>query len=195
MRSRKGEAGGFRKPQQRACALPAIVAQTRRINQNQQMEETIVNQQFQLRKYPGKGGWTYAAVPQILQDRKAPFGWVKVKGSIDGYAIKNYRLMPMGNGQLFLPVKAAIRKIIGKREGDHVHIILQADNDPVELPAELLLCLLDNPDAHRTFLSYTEGEQKAFIDWINGAKKMETKVERIARTLDKLERRKKFADK
>ncbi len=32
----------------------------------------------------------------------------------------------------------------------------------------------------------TEGEQKAFIDWIYTAKKEETKVERIAETIKKI---------
>ena len=130
-----------------------------------------------------------------MQNKKASFGWVKVKGSIDSYVIKNYRLMPMGNGKLFLPVRSDIRKKIGKQAGDYVHIVLFADNDPIQIPEELSLCLADNPTAYETFLSYTEGEQKAFIDWIYSAKRDETKVERITKTLDALEKRKKFSDK
>ena len=61
-------------------------------------EKPLVNQDYLLQKFPGKGGWTYAEIPEVLQDKHAPFGWVKVKGSIDGYQFKNYRLMPMGNG-------------------------------------------------------------------------------------------------
>lgn len=159
------------------------------------MTNPLVNKQYLLEKYPGKGGWTYAAIPEVLQDKKAPFGWVKVKGTIDSYEIKNYRLMPMGNGKLFLPVKADIRKKIGKKEGDYVNIVLYADNDPFEIPEEFLLCLLDNPTEHNVFLSYTEGEQKAFIDWIYSAKKEETKVTRIAKTLDKLAKHQKFENK
>jgi hypothetical protein len=155
----------------------------------------LVNKKYLLEKFPGKGGWTYTAIPEVLQDKKAPFGWVKVKGTIDTYEIKNYRLMPMGNGKLFLPVKADIRKKIGKKEGDYVHIILFADNDRTEIPEELLLCLLDNPTEHKTFLGYRDGEQKAFIDWIYSARTEETKIRRIAMTLDKLVNRQKFGDK
>ena len=158
------------------------------------VEKPLVNKKYLLEKYPGKGGWTYAAIPEVLQDKKAPFGWVRVKGSIDHHAIKNYRLMPMGNGRLFLPVKAEVRKKIGKKAGDFVNIVLYPDHDPTEIPEELLLCLLDDPAAHKTFLGYTSGEQKAFIDWIYSAKKMETKVERITKTLKKLSKRQKFAD-
>jgi len=159
------------------------------------METPLVNKKYLLEKYPGKGGWTYAAIPEVLQDRNAPFGWVKVRGSIDYHEFKNYRLMPMGNGKLFLPVKAEIRKKIGKKEGDWVNVILYADNTPTEIPDELLLCLLEDPTAHRTFLSYSDGEQKAYVDWIYSAKTDETKVERIAKTLNRLTKGRKFYDK
>lgn len=96
--------------------------------------------------------------------------------------------MPMGNGQLFLPVKAEIRKKIKKQAGDYVTVILYLDDTPVELPEELKLCLQNEPNAYETFCSYTDGEQKAFIDWIYSAKKEETKVERIVKTLKKLEK-------
>ncbi|MEO1053604.1 MAG: DUF1905 domain-containing protein [Bacteroidota bacterium] len=81
-----------------------------------------VNKKYLLKKLPGKSGWTYAEIPKIPQDRKAHFGWVRVNGSIDDYPLNKFKLMPMGNGTLFQPVKAAIRKKIGKEAGDHVQI-------------------------------------------------------------------------
>ena len=158
-------------------------------------EAELVNKQYLLEKFPGKGGWTYARIPEILQDKTAPFGWVRVRGSIDGYEIKGYHLMPMGNGKLFLPVKAEIRKKIKKSEGDYVHVILFADNLPTELPEELKECLIQEPKAYQTFLSYTNGEQKAFIDWVYAAKTDDKKVERITEMLDKLSKKKKRTDK
>jgi uncharacterized protein YdeI (YjbR/CyaY-like superfamily) len=92
----------------------------------------------------------------------------------------------MGDGNLFLPIKAEIRKKINKKEGDFAHIILFADNFPTEIPVELKLCLMDEPNAYETFLSYTNGEQKTFIEWIYSAKTDTTKVERIAKTIDKI---------
>lgn len=158
-------------------------------------EKPLVDKKYLLEKYPGKGGWTYAAIPEVLQDKHSPFGWVKVKGHIDDFEIKNYKLMPMGNGRLFLPVKADIRKIIGKKEGDWVNVVLFADNAPTEIPEEFLLCLKDDPTAYKTFLSYSDGQQKEFIDWIYSAKTDDTKVERIAETLRKLAKQNKLRDK
>lgn len=103
--------------------------------------------------------------------------------------------MPMGNGKLFLPIKVEIRKKIGKKEGDWVNLILFADNEPTEISEELLLCLLEDPTAHRTFLSYSDGEQKAYVDWIYSEETDETKVERITKTLNRLAKGQKFYDK
>lgn len=159
------------------------------------MEKPLVNNDYLLEKFQGKGGWTFARIPEVLQSKTTPFGWVKVKGTIDDYEIKNYRLMPMGDGQLFFPVKAEIRKKIGKKEGDFVRIVLYPDNEPIELPEELIQCLMDEPVAYSNFLSYTDGEKKAFIEWIYSAKTVETKVERIAKTLAMLEKRQKLYSK
>jgi len=153
------------------------------------LKEPLTNKTCLLQKIKGKGGWTYAELPEIKPDKSAPFGWVRVRGSIDDYEIKNYKLMPMGNGKLFLPVKAEIRKKIKKEAGDYVSVILYLDNEPVELPEELKLCLQNEPNAYETFCSYTDGEQKAFIDWIYTAKKEDTKVDRIVKMLKKLEKK------
>ena len=155
----------------------------------------MVNKKYLLEKFPGKGGWTYARIPEISKSKETLFGWIRVRGTIDNYEIKHYHLMPMGNGQLFLPVKAEIRKKIGKGEGDWIHVLLYEDNSPTEIPEELKLCLVDTPNAYEIFLKYSAGEQKAFIDWIFTAKKEETKTKRILKTLELLEQRQKLVDR
>src|SRR5690606_11351229 len=90
----------------------------------------LVDKKYKLEKYPGKGGWTFARIPEVMQDKNKPFGWVKVRGTIDGYEIKKYNLAPMGDGKLFLPVRAEIRKKINKKEGDIVHVILYLSRWP-----------------------------------------------------------------
>lgn len=150
-------------------------------------EKPLVDEEYLLQKFPGKGGWTYAAIPEVLQSKNTPFGWVKVRGSIDGYPLKQYKLMPMGNGQLFLPVKAAIRKKINKRDGDYVKVVLYPDNSSLEIPDEILECFKNEPkQLFTTFCSFTEGKQKAYLDWIYNAKSNETKATRIIKMMDRL---------
>lgn len=158
-------------------------------------EKPLVNKKYLLEKFLGIGGWTYAAIPEVLQAKNSPFGWVKVKGRIDDLEISKFKLMPMGNGKLFLPVKADIRRKIGKKEGDWVNLVLYADNAPTQIPGDFLDCLKEDPMAHREFLKYTDGQQKEFIDWIYSAKTDETKVERMAGALNKIVRRQKLSGK
>jgi uncharacterized protein YdeI (YjbR/CyaY-like superfamily) len=96
----------------------------------------------------------------------------------------------MGNGNLFFPVKAAIRKKIGKQAGDWVHIVLYPDMPRLVVPPELETCLKDEPKAYSFFQSLKESQQKAFVDWIYEAKKEDTRVERMVATIEMLLARK-----
>jgi hypothetical protein len=156
----------------------------------------LVNGKYLLEKFPGKGGWTFAAIPEVVQNKNNPFGWVKVKGSIDDFCFEQYKLMPMGNGKLFLPVKSEIRKKLGKKDGDFVHIILFTDNSTIKISTEILDCFKSEPDEiYNAFISFTQGEQKAYLDWIYEAKTENTKVNRIAEMMNRLQCNLKLSNK
>jgi hypothetical protein len=156
------------------------------------MDKPLTDEEYLLERFSGKGGWTYVALPEIKKDKDMPFGLVKVKGTIDGYEIKNYSLMPFGNGTLILPVKAEIRKQIKKEEGDYVHVILYADTEPYQVPDELKNILQQTPGAYERYITHKRWEQKMCAEWIFSAKREETKAERIAKTLFRLQRREKI---
>ena len=157
-------------------------------------ELPLVDKEYLLEKFPCKGGWTFTEILEILPDKNAPFSWVKVKGSIDGFEISKYHLMPSGKGTLILSVKSEIRKKIKKQAGDYVHIILYPDNDPLEVPEEFLLCLQDDAEALQFFNSLNEIEQHKYVKWIYSAKTNQTKEDRMAKTLDKLCKNQKFSE-
>jgi len=158
------------------------------------MKKLLVNKHFLIKKQEGKGGWNYVVIAGIPADRKNPLGLIRVSGFIDTYELKQFNLLPMRDGCMLLPLKTAIRKQIGKKEGNEVHVKLFADDSPVIIPDEILLCLMDSPKAHQFFLSLSGSNQKYYIDWIDEAKKLETKTERIIKTIDRLEKGLKFYD-
>jgi uncharacterized protein YdeI (YjbR/CyaY-like superfamily) len=59
----------------------------------------------------------------------------------------------------------------------------------------MLLCLEDEPAALKFFKSLSESEQKFYIQWIYSAKKEETKIDRLAKSINKLARGMKLYDK
>jgi hypothetical protein len=79
-----------------------------------------------LEKSPNRGGWTYV----ILEGSAELFGThgaVKVTGTMDGQPFDS-SFMAMGTGQQMLPVKAAIRKAIGKEKGDTIEVVIETAN-------------------------------------------------------------------
>ena len=141
-----------------------------------------------LYKFGNKGektGWTYAEIPpEVVQslkaDTKVSF---RVKGRIDDYDLKLVALVPMGEGAFILPINAAMRKGIHKKEGAMVRLELTEDTDPLPQSDDLLDCIADDPRAKAYFEKLPLSHQNYYFKWIESAKTPETKAKRIARTV------------
>lgn len=154
-------------------------------------DSPLVDKTYLLEKFPGKGGWTFARIPEVPLHQHAPFGWARVRGFIDDFELQSYKLMPMGDGSLFLPVKAAIRKLIKKEAGDSVHVILYDDELPDEVPQEILDCLENEPEAKAQFNQLTDDQRKFRMNIIYSTKNEESKAEAIVRMIEELSRKQK----
>ncbi|MBK7789024.1 MAG: DUF1905 domain-containing protein [Saprospiraceae bacterium] len=154
--------------------------------------QAIFKNKVLLEKFPGKGGWTYAALDTLYEKSSRHFGMLRVKGTIDHFAFEQFNLMPMGDGRLFLPVKKAIRQAIRKEAGDWVEVELFLDTSDVELPMLILDCLKEDYEALVHFQQLSPSIQKRQIEHIMAAKKDETIAKRITDLMSKLKLNKKL---
>jgi uncharacterized protein DUF1905 len=73
-----------------------------------------------LEKGDNPGAWTCVVIDDV-QELFGTRGLVKIRGEIDGEPFDG-ALMAQGDGTHRLPVRATLRKAIGKEAGDTVHV-------------------------------------------------------------------------
>ena len=119
-------------------------------------------------------------VPQVYGTK----AHVKVRGTIDGHPYRGL-IANMGEGHC-LVVNKEIREAIGKMASDTVKVVMEVDTEPriVDVPEDLQQALENNPPVKERFdqLSYTH--RKEYVQWIEEAKKPETRVNRIQKTIE-----------
>jgi hypothetical protein len=137
------------------------------------------------------GGGAFVEVPF---DVEAAFGSKKpkVKALIDGVPYRG-TLVRMGTECHLLLILKSIRGQIGKTFDDTVEITVEPDTEPrlIEVPAELEKAFKTGKEAKASFdrLSYTH--QKEYVQWINEAKREETRQARVHKTIEMLNKSRK----
>ncbi|WP_167859175.1 YdeI/OmpD-associated family protein [Paenibacillus cymbidii] len=130
------------------------------------------------------GAWTYVVIPFDVESAFAVKGRVSVCGDINGCAFRS-SLLPQGNGSFFMVVNRAIRDRIGAAAGATVSVTLMRDDGPrdVETPDDLAEALEANGEAAERFARMSYSHRKEYVDWIESAKKAETRQSRISKAV------------
>lgn len=138
-----------------------------------------------------KTGWTYIVIPASVAQKLKPNNKksFRVKGRLDLYDISGIALLPMGEGDFIMALKADIRKNIKKQKGDRLAVELEVDTKELKPPAELMECLADEPRALAFFTSLAKSHQLYFGKWIEDAKTDTTKTKRIAQAVNALSKK------
>ena len=140
-----------------------------------------------------KTGWSYITIPapiaqQLKPGNKKSF---RVRGLLDGFAVKGMALMPMGGGDFIMALKAEVRKGIHKNAGAMLQVSIEEDTDyKIEMPDDLKACFdFEEPEAFKFFNSLAKSHREYFIKWINSAKTNETRAKRIINTVNAMLRK------
>jgi hypothetical protein len=134
------------------------------------------------------GGGAFVEVPF---DVEAAFGSKKpkVKALIEGVPYRG-TLVRMGTECHLLLVLKSIREQTGKTFGDEIKVTVETDTEErvITVPAELKRAFRSEKEAKAAFdkLSYTH--QREYVNWINEAKKEETRQNRILKTIEMLKK-------
>jgi hypothetical protein len=152
-----------------------------------------------IQKFGKKGektGWTYIVISAKFARQLKPGSKVsfRVKGRLDSYSFEGLALLPMGEGEFILPLNAAIRRAIRKKQGDQLIVEMILDSRAPVLSADLLKCLKPEPVALTFFKSLPRSHQNYFSKWIDSAKTINTKTKRIVMAVTALALRQGFAE-
>lgn len=132
-----------------------------------------------------KTGWTVlefeeAVANQLKPDTRTSY---RIKGTIDTVKISQMALIPMGEGNFVLPLKASLRKKLKKEAGAKVLVSIEVDDSEFQMSEDFMVCLEDAPGAQTFFETLAPGHQRYFSKWIEDAKTVETKSKRISQAI------------
>ncbi len=161
--------------------------------------ESMVTFTTTIQKFDKQGektGWTYIQIPSTIAtvlkpNNKQSF---RVKGKLDGFAIKGVALLPMGEGNFIMALNAVLQKGIKKRKGATLLVQIEVDNEPLQPNAGLMECLADEPEALAFFNQLPKGHQNYFTKWIESAKTEQTITKRIAMAITAFTRKQGFSE-
>jgi len=142
-----------------------------------------------------KTGWSYIEIPADLAQQLKPGNKksFRVKGVLDSLPVNGMALMPMGDGNFIMALKADIRRALRKNKGTMLRVALEEDTDfVIEMPADLKECFDFEPEAFAFYNTLPKSHRDYFIKWINDAKTSETRAKRIVNTVNAMLRKWRF---
>lgn len=97
------------------------------------------------------------------------------------------------NGRYMIPVSAENREAAGIAAGERIKVGLAVDTAPreVTVPEDLAKAMKKSKAASDFFTSLSFSHQREYVNWIDSAKKEETRTARVVKSIELLEAGKK----
>jgi len=131
-----------------------------------------------IQRLEGKIQWKVIVFPHSAKECFGSNGKIPVKVSLDGHSF-DHTLLPSRNGH-YIVYNEIINRVVGKRLGDSVHIILEKDDveRAYSIP-DYLADALKEYGVLEAFLRQPDYLKREQTNQIELAKKEETKMNRI----------------
>lgn len=113
----------------------------------------------------------------------------RVSVSLNGYSF----LTSLGtmSGQVLIPVSAVVRSAAGIEAGDRLTVEIELASEPaqVAVPEDLRAALVAEPETFAFFEGLSASQRRGYAEWIEQAKKVETRTRRLEQTVEALRER------
>jgi hypothetical protein len=122
-------------------------------------------------------------VPAMFAPQRAPF---HVRGTLDGFPFR-LTLIQNKEGEYTLPVNKQLRNTINKSWTSDVEVVIGPDTDEgtLELPEELERALR-TAGTRSKFDALAYPHRREYVQWIERAKKPETRIRRVEEALERI---------
>ena len=122
-------------------------------------------------------------VPEEVVAGLGPSRRPPVRVTIGGHGYRS--TVARMNGRFMLPISADNRRRAGVAAGDEIDVELEPDHEAREVmaPADLGRALAEDPEAAGRWEGLSYSHQLAYVQWVEGAKKADTRSGRVTRTL------------
>jgi Bacteriocin-protection, YdeI or OmpD-Associated/Domain of unknown function (DUF1905) len=128
---------------------------------------------------------TMFRVPFDLEDA---FGRARppVEVTIRGHTWRTTPGVHDGVGRIV--VNRAVKTATGVDAGDRVRVTMELDAKPrtVRVPPDLRAALAEDPAARGAFAKLSFTHRREYVEWVEEAKRPETRARRIAKTVDRV---------
>jgi hypothetical protein len=135
----------------------------------------------------GSGGGAFVKFPKDVEKLYGVKGRVPVKATFDGIPYRG-SLAKMDSECHVLGVLKQVRETLKKGVGDKVHVVLELDTEErtVDLAQDVSAKVKEHPEAKAAWDKFSYTHKKEHHEWIESAKRDETRTKRIVEFLEKL---------
>ncbi|HUR63309.1 MAG TPA: YdeI/OmpD-associated family protein [Candidatus Thermoplasmatota archaeon] len=144
------------------------------------------------RQGPG-GAWTSIAIPFSVEQAFGSRGATKVKGTLNGAPFRS-SLFPNGDGTHHLMMNKALLAAARAGPGDAVEVALEPDTAErvYAMPPDLATAVKRSKAASATWAAFPPSAHKLYVEWVEGAKREETRASRVEKAVALLSEGKKL---